>query len=467
MSFRIRAARAERPRRALRDGQADRRRLHQPARRPRHARSPSWPAPTQAFERAERQRRATTVRLRPRRCRRPAQIRGTCQMFGTVGLDRPFYSYRICDADPDRARSWARPSATRCSHLTTDLEGSSEVGGLFLHPERARPGGLGRAARAQPLSVHPHATASASPTRMLAELRGVIDEAGDSPFWDAIAGRFFGMTFPEADEFNAVHGTQFIADLMPKTPIYTAMLPDERARGDRPAAPIGPGGDADARGRGLRVRQLCRHFRRRADDGRGDRRDPHGARMPETRRSSSRDQAAGRKAMLVARGRLEDFAACCGDGRGGRRRRAIASMPRRAALLGVGAGRHDPRRGALMAIREINFDGIVGPSHNYAGLSLGNLAATRNAGEISLSRAPRRCRASAKMRAQPRAWAGAGDVRAARRGPNRDWLAALGTSDRGVPTHARAAAHVAPRRCGRPMPRPSRPRPTPTTASAT
>ena len=36
-----------------------------------------------------------------------------------------------------------------------------------------------------------------------------------------------------------------------------------------------------------------------------------------------------------------------------------------------------------MAIREINFDGIVGPSHNYAGLSLGNLASSRNAGETS------------------------------------------------------------------------------------
>jgi arginine N-succinyltransferase len=54
----------------------------------------------------------------------------------------------------------------------------------------------------------------------------VIDEGGGSPFWDAIAGKFFGMDFRQADEFNATHGTQFIADLMPKTPIYTAMLPD-------------------------------------------------------------------------------------------------------------------------------------------------------------------------------------------------------------------------------------------------
>ena len=38
-------------------------------------------------------------------------------------------------------------------------------------------------------------------------------------------------------------------------------------------------------------------------------------------------------------------------------------------------------------IREINFDGIVGPSHNYAGLSLGNLASSRNAGHVSQPRA--------------------------------------------------------------------------------
>ncbi|MFA9200173.1 MAG: N-succinylarginine dihydrolase [Cypionkella sp.] len=40
-----------------------------------------------------------------------------------------------------------------------------------------------------------------------------------------------------------------------------------------------------------------------------------------------------------------------------------------------------------MAVVEINFDGIVGPTHNYAGLSLGNLAATANAGAVSYPRA--------------------------------------------------------------------------------
>lgn len=40
-----------------------------------------------------------------------------------------------------------------------------------------------------------------------------------------------------------------------------------------------------------------------------------------------------------------------------------------------------------MSLTEINFDGIVGPSHNYAGLSLGNLAATAHAGDVSYPRA--------------------------------------------------------------------------------
>src|SRR5690606_28869662 len=47
-------------------------------------------------------------------------------------------------------------------------------------------------------------------------------------------------------------------------------------------------------------------------------------------------------------------------------------------------------RGALISgsrLVEINFDGIVGPTHNYAGLSLGNLAATAHRGQVSNPRA--------------------------------------------------------------------------------
>jgi arginine N-succinyltransferase len=151
------------------------------------------------------------------------QIRGTCQLFSTVGLEAPFYSYRIGTLT-QTSKALGKTFRAQLLNLTTDLEGSSEVGGLFLHPgERA--GGLGLLlARSRYLYMRLHRARFAD--RLIAELRGVIDESGGSPFWDAIAGRFFDMNFQEADEFNAAHGTQFIADLMPKTPIYTAMLPE-------------------------------------------------------------------------------------------------------------------------------------------------------------------------------------------------------------------------------------------------
>ncbi len=40
-----------------------------------------------------------------------------------------------------------------------------------------------------------------------------------------------------------------------------------------------------------------------------------------------------------------------------------------------------------VSLTEINFDGIVGPSHNYAGLSLGNIASASHAGDPSYPRA--------------------------------------------------------------------------------
>jgi arginine N-succinyltransferase len=151
------------------------------------------------------------------------QIRGTCQLFSMVGVDTPFYSYRIGTLT-QTSKALGKTFRAQMLNLTTDLEGSSEVGGLFLHPGQ-RAGGLGLLlARSRYLYMKLHRARFAS--RVIAELRGVIDESGGSPFWDAIAGRFFDMNFQEADEFNAAHGTQFIADLMPKTPIYTAMLPE-------------------------------------------------------------------------------------------------------------------------------------------------------------------------------------------------------------------------------------------------
>ena len=155
------------------------------------------------------------------------QVRGTSQLFTAIGQKWPFYSYRITRVT-QHSKELDRTVSAELLSLVNDLGGSSEVGGLFLHPSE-RAGGLGLLlARSRYLFIAAHRARFGD--KILAELRGIIDERAGSPFWDAIGGKFFGMSFQEADEFNAVHGNQFIADLMPKHPVYIAMLGEEARR---------------------------------------------------------------------------------------------------------------------------------------------------------------------------------------------------------------------------------------------
>jgi len=90
---------------------------------------------------------------------------------------------------------------------------------------------------------------------------------------------------------------------------------------------------------------------------------------------------------------------------------------------------------------EINFDGIVGPSHNYSGLSHGNLAATANKGHIAYPRAAA-LQGVEKMRHNLRLGLAQGVLLPHRR-PNHGWLASLGTDVARVPDTLRPAAFSA------------------------
>lgn len=77
-------------------------------------------------------------------------------------------------------------------------------------------------------------------------------------------------------------------------------------------------------------------------------------------------------------------------------------------------------------VREINFDGLIGPSHNYAGLSLGNIASASNAGATSAPRAAA-LQGLGKMRAMLALGLPQGILLPHDR-PNADWLRTLGFS---------------------------------------
>jgi succinylarginine dihydrolase len=94
-----------------------------------------------------------------------------------------------------------------------------------------------------------------------------------------------------------------------------------------------------------------------------------------------------------------------------------------------------------MPLAEINFDGIIGPSHNYSGLSLGNIASATHKGLVSHPKAAA-LQGLDKMRHNIRLGLAQGLLLPHRR-PDRAWLAELGTGVEDVPASLRPAAFSA------------------------
>ncbi|MFH0822318.1 MAG: arginine N-succinyltransferase, partial [Pseudomonadota bacterium] len=150
------------------------------------------------------------------------KVVGTSCIVSKVGGFEPFYAYRIEDCVHESKTLGIRKEVG-ILHLVSQHSGPCEIGGLFLAPGR-RKHGNGRllslfrflfmteyAERFEPL--------------VIAEMRGVVDLEGRSPFWEALGRHFFDMDFPKAD-YLSVKDKRFIADLMPKCPIYISLLPE-------------------------------------------------------------------------------------------------------------------------------------------------------------------------------------------------------------------------------------------------
>ncbi|MGQ3889052.1 arginine N-succinyltransferase [Legionella sp. CNM-1927-20] len=149
---------------------------------------------------------------------------GTAAIEAFTGFETPFYSYklslrtRICHSLNIR-------SDYEVLSLVNDNQRRSELCTLFLEPSyRVRGNGLLLSkARFLFIAQYPQRFSST----LIAEMRGICDDEGKSPFWDHVGRHFFHMSFAEADELTILTNKQFIADLMPRNPIYVKLLAPE------------------------------------------------------------------------------------------------------------------------------------------------------------------------------------------------------------------------------------------------
>lgn len=152
------------------------------------------------------------------------RVRGTAMVLPRVGADWPFYSYKISRTS-QTSRAHRKSIAWRMLNLVNDFDGYAEVGGLLVDPALRGTGGGRLIARSRYMFMAEHRDWFGD--CVVSELRGVQDDQGRSPFWEAVGRRFYEMGFEEADRLNGLEGNQFIADLGPKFPIYVNLLPDE------------------------------------------------------------------------------------------------------------------------------------------------------------------------------------------------------------------------------------------------
>jgi arginine N-succinyltransferase len=151
-------------------------------------------------------------------------IAGVCGIEAEVGLEQPFYNYRVSTvvhASRDLG-VWTKMSLLNISH---DLTGYSEVCSLFLSPRYRTAGVGGLLSRSRFMFIAQFR--ERFPERLCAELRGHFDETGASPFWQAVGSHFYQIDFNAADYLSSHGKKSFLAELMPRYPVYLAMLPDD------------------------------------------------------------------------------------------------------------------------------------------------------------------------------------------------------------------------------------------------
>ncbi|RCI74089.1 arginine N-succinyltransferase, partial [Pseudomonas aeruginosa] len=149
------------------------------------------------------------------------KVVGISAIAGAVGLREPWYNYRVgLTVSASQELNIHREIPTL--FLANDLTGNSELCSLFLHADH-RSGLNGKLlSRARFLFIAEFRHLFGD--KLIAEMRGMSDEEGRSPFWESLGRHFFKMEFSQADYLTGVGNKAFIAELMPKFPLYTCFL---------------------------------------------------------------------------------------------------------------------------------------------------------------------------------------------------------------------------------------------------
>ncbi|MGE8599862.1 MAG: arginine N-succinyltransferase [Acinetobacter calcoaceticus] len=152
------------------------------------------------------------------------KVVGVCGIEVALGLKEPWYNFHV-GTQVHASEPLSVYKALPTLYLSNDHTNCSELCTLFLDPDYRlnKNGKFLSKVRFLFLS----AFRQYFEETIVAEMRGYSDTNGQSPFWNAVGHKFFDIEFTKADYLSGVGQKAFIAELMPRHPLYVDMLPDD------------------------------------------------------------------------------------------------------------------------------------------------------------------------------------------------------------------------------------------------
>ena len=152
----------------------------------------------------------------------PDRIVGISAIEAAVGLTEPFYNFHVGTL-VHASRALDVYTVAPTLFLANDHTGHTELCSLFLD-QGFRHGKNGVLLAKSRLLFIAEFAQLFSP-KIIAELRGRLTPDGKSPFWEGLGRHFFAMEYSTADYLTGIGQKSFIAELMPKHPVYVNLLP--------------------------------------------------------------------------------------------------------------------------------------------------------------------------------------------------------------------------------------------------
>lgn len=151
------------------------------------------------------------------------KIVGVCAIISKIGGFDPYYFYKLEKTHHESKLIHVKNEITSL-HFHFIHNGPAEICSLYLHPD------FRNSQNGRFLSLSRFLFIAENrkyfEDQVIAEMRGMVNDSGHSPFWDAVGANFFKIDFPTAD-YLSVKNKRFIEEMMPKYPIIANLLPED------------------------------------------------------------------------------------------------------------------------------------------------------------------------------------------------------------------------------------------------